>query len=40
MWQWAEGKKTDAFLTEKKQKKTKLCYNNDICRWKKDSFFQ
>ena len=31
-------KKRDTLLWKKREEKSKQCYNNDICRWKRDSF--
>ena len=32
-------KEDDTFLKKKAEEKSKLCYHNDLCRWKRDSFF-
>ena len=31
-------KEDDTFLKKKKKTKTKCCYHNDVCRWKRYSF--
>ena len=37
--QWAEEKKRRSDTSEEKsRRKTKQCYHNGICRWKRDRF--
>ena len=39
IYKMGKRKKEDhTFLRKKKQRKTKYCYHNGICRWKRDSF--
>ena len=35
---WEKKEYDDAFLRKTSRRKTKQCYHNNICRWKRDSF--
>ena len=39
MEEWSKEKnEDDTFQRKKRIRKTKQCYQNDICRWKRDIF--